>query len=79
MLLVFRSTPPTDWQSRIVARLSGPVATPRSEAGVVVTEHGAADLRGLGLAERARRMIAIAHPAFREQLERQVRENGLLR
>lgn len=65
--------------SRIVARLSGPVATPRSEAGVVVTEHGAADLRGLGLAERARRMIAIAHPAFREQLERQVRENGLLR
>ena len=54
--------------SRIVARLSGPVATPRSEAGVIVTEHGVADLRGLTLRERAPRMIAIAAPAFRERL-----------
>jgi acetyl-CoA hydrolase len=46
--------------SRIVARLSGPVATPRSEAGVVVTEKGAADLRGCSLRERERRMTAIA-------------------
>ena len=64
--------------SRIVARLSGPVATPRSEAGVVVTEHGAADLRGCTLRERAKRMIGIAHPAFREGLERDAREQGLL-
>lgn len=54
--------------SRIVARLSGPVATPRSEAGVIVTEHGAADLRGQTLRERIRRMIAIAAPGFRERL-----------
>lgn len=60
--------------SRIVARLSGPVATPRSEAGVIVTEHGAADLRGLTLRERARRMIAIAAPAFRERLAQQAAE-----
>jgi acyl-CoA hydrolase len=66
-------------RSRIVTRLSGPVATPRSEAGVFVTEHGAADLRGCALAERARRMIAIAHPAFREELERSARESGLPR
>lgn len=65
--------------SRIVARLSGPVATPRSEAGVVVTEHGAADLRGATLAERAKRMIAIAHPAWREALEREARDSKLLR
>jgi acetyl-CoA hydrolase len=65
--------------SRIVAQLSGPVATPRSEAGVIVTEHGAADLRGCGLAERARRMLAIANPAWREALEREAREQGLLR
>jgi len=64
--------------SRVVAKLAGPVATPRSEAGVFVTEHGAADLRGRTLAERARRMIAIAHPAFREALERAARESGLL-
>ncbi len=64
--------------SRIVSKLSGPVATPRSEAGVIVTEHGAADLRGLTLRERARRMIAIAHPAFRKQLEREAGTLGLV-
>jgi acetyl-CoA hydrolase len=59
--------------SRIVARLSGPVSTPRSDAGIIVTEFGIADLRGLGLAERARRMLALAHPDQREQLERDSR------
>jgi acyl-CoA hydrolase len=54
--------------SRIVARLNGPVSTLRSDAGVVVTEHGIADLRGLTLAERAERMIGIAAPEFREAL-----------
>ncbi|MDH4325926.1 MAG: acetyl-CoA hydrolase, partial [Betaproteobacteria bacterium] len=37
---------------RIVETLQGPVATPRSEAGVIVTERGAADLRGRTLRER---------------------------
>jgi acyl-CoA hydrolase len=46
--------------SRMVDKLSGPVATPRSEAGVVVTECGAADLRGCSLREREKRMRAIA-------------------
>jgi len=46
--------------SRIVENLSGPVATPRSEVGVVVSELGAADLRGCSLAERKKRMKAIA-------------------
>jgi acetyl-CoA hydrolase len=64
--------------SRIVAGLSGPVATPRAEAGVFVTEHGAADLRGLSLAQRIPRMIAIAHPAFRESLQHAARDQGLL-
>jgi acyl-CoA hydrolase len=46
--------------SRIVEKLSGPVATPRSEAGVIVTEKGAADLRGCTLRERERRLRAIS-------------------
>ena len=66
-------------RSRVVAQLSGPVATPRSEAGVIVTECGAADLRGATLRERARRMIGIAHPALREGLERAASESGLLK
>jgi acyl-CoA hydrolase len=56
--------------SRIVARLSGPVSTPRSDAGLIITEHGVADLRGLTLSERSARMVDIAHPQFREGLER---------
>jgi acetyl-CoA hydrolase len=48
--------------SRIVESLSGPVSTPRSETGIVVTELGAADLRGCSLEERKRRMRAIAKP-----------------
>jgi len=44
--------------ARLVARLSGPVST--SDAGVVVTEFGAADLRGCDEAERARRLRAVA-------------------
>jgi len=57
-------------RSRIVSRLSGPVTTPRADAGLVVTEYGAADLRGQSLSARARRLIDIAAPAHREFLER---------
>jgi acetyl-CoA hydrolase len=46
--------------SRVVEKLSGPVSVPRSEAGVIVTERGAADLRGCSLAERERRLRAIS-------------------
>jgi acyl-CoA hydrolase len=57
--------------SRIVATLSGPVSTPRCDAGVFVTEYGIADLRGLPLAARRRRMLDIAHPEHRARLERE--------
>lgn len=56
--------------SRIVNSLSGPVSTPRSDAGVIVTEYGTADLRGASMSQRIRRMIAIAHPDDREELEK---------
>ncbi len=56
--------------SRIVPALSGPVTTARSDVDVIVTEFGAAELKGQSLAERSRRLIAIAHPDFREQLDR---------
>ena len=46
--------------SRVVERLSGPVTVGRSDAGIVVTERGAADLRGCTLAERERRLRAIS-------------------
>jgi acyl-CoA hydrolase len=54
--------------SRIVSRLSGPASVARSDAGLIVTEHGVADLRGLPLAGRVERMLAIADPAHRDAL-----------
>jgi len=54
--------------SRIVARLSGPASIARSDAGVIVTEYGSADLRGLPLRERRDRMLAIAHPDHQSAL-----------
>ncbi|HET7670381.1 MAG TPA: acetyl-CoA hydrolase/transferase C-terminal domain-containing protein [Burkholderiales bacterium] len=46
--------------ARVVEKLSGPVSIPRSEAGLFVTEHGVADLRGCTLRERERRMRAVS-------------------
>jgi acyl-CoA hydrolase len=60
--------------SRIVARLAGPTTTARSDADIIVTDFGAAELRGQPLVERVRRMIAVAHPDFREPLEREAHE-----
>jgi acetyl-CoA hydrolase len=54
--------------SRIVARLSGPVSTPRGSVGFVVTEHGVAELRGASERERRERLIAVAAPEFRDSL-----------
>lgn len=65
--------------SKIVSGLSGPVTTARSEVDVIVTEFGAAELKGQDLAERSRRLIAIAHPDFREELDRaahSIRQRG---
>ncbi|HJU11650.1 MAG TPA: acetyl-CoA hydrolase/transferase C-terminal domain-containing protein [Candidatus Binataceae bacterium] len=60
--------------SRIVSVLKDvPITTPRSDADIVVTEFGAAELRGQPLDERIRRMIAITHPKFRDALQCEAR------
>jgi len=66
--------------SRIVARIddSNVVTTPRTDVMYVVTEHGIANLKGKSIHERATALIGLAHPDFREQLEREAREYGLL-
>lgn len=56
-------------RSRIVpAGACRAVTVPRSDVDVVVTEHGAAELRGCPLEERARRLITIADPSHRDAL-----------
>jgi len=67
-------------RSRIVTELTpgNVVTTPRTDTMYVVTEYGMVCLKGKSVAERARAMISIAHPNFREGLERDAREKGLV-
>ncbi len=75
-IIALPSTTSDGQRSRIVASLGGrPVTTARSDVDVIVTEYGAAHLRGCPLRERARRLIAIAHPDHREPLLRAMHES----
>jgi acyl-CoA hydrolase len=68
-IVALRSTARKGTLSTIVPRLeSGIVTTPRADADVVATEYGIAELAGVGVEERAKRLIAIAHPDFRAEL-----------
>ncbi len=59
--------------SRVVPVLTegAGVTTSRGDVHYVVTEYGVADLYGKTIRQRAQALIDIAHPAFREELERQ--------
>jgi acyl-CoA hydrolase len=67
-------------RSRIVFSLTpgNVVTTPRTDVMYVVTEYGMVNLKGKTVAERAKALTAIAHPDFREHLERQAYEHRLI-
>jgi acyl-CoA hydrolase len=67
-------------RSRIVFSLTAGniVTTPRSDVMYLVTEFGMVNLKGRSVAERAKAIIELAHPDFREDLERQAYENRLI-
>jgi acyl-CoA hydrolase len=67
-------------ESRIVPRLadSNIVTTPRTDVMYVVTEYGVVNLKGKSVPERARALIDIAHPEFREELERMAHDYRFL-
>lgn len=66
--------------SRIVDVLTegSGVVTTRADVHYLVTEHGIASLHGKSLRERARELIAVAHPDFREDLRAAARRRKLL-
>ena len=66
--------------SRIACELDrgAAVSTSRNDVHHIVTEYGVADLRGKSLRERARALIAIAHPDFREALMEEAKTKGIL-
>jgi acyl-CoA hydrolase len=79
-IIALASTAEGGKASRIVAELrpGAGVVTTRAHVRTVVTEYGVAELYGRSLAERARALTAIAHPDFREELERAAREHPTL-
>jgi itaconate CoA-transferase len=76
-IIACHSTAANGTVSRIVPALDGPVTTPRNDTHIVVTEFGWADLKGMTADERARALIDLAHPDFREMLERAAHAKGL--
>ena len=78
--IVLHSTTSDGARSRIRSNLTegSVVTTLKNTVDHVVTEWGVAKLHGRSLAERARALIGIAHPDFRDDLERDAKTLGLL-
>ena len=78
--IVVPSTARDDSISRIVPVLAPGthVSTSKNDINYVVTEYGVAQLRGKSAKQRAKELIGIAHPAFREELTAQARLIHLL-
>jgi acyl-CoA hydrolase len=78
--IVLPSTAKGDTISRIVPTLEPGtlVTTSKNDVNYVVTEYGVAQLRGKTMRERARALIAIAHPDFRGELHEQAARLRLL-
>ena len=54
------------------------VTDDRMDVEHIVTENGVVNLRGLSTAERARALISIAHPQFRDELTAAARKVVLI-
>lgn len=67
-----RSSPRSTWRWPPVLVSQAP----RADVQYIVTEYGVAEIRFRSIAERARAMISIAHPQFREQLTYEARKAG---
>jgi acyl-CoA hydrolase len=67
-------------KSRIVLDLTpgNITTTPRTDTMYVVTEYGIVNLKGKSVADRALALISIAHPDFRDDLERKARQHHLV-
>jgi len=74
-IIALPSTASNGTVSRVVPFLNrgAGVTTTRAHVRTVVTEWGVAELFGKSIAERARELIAIAHPSFRDELSAQAR------
>ncbi len=79
-IIALPSTAKGDTLSRIVPQLKpgAGVVTTRADVHWVVTEHGAVNLHGKSYRERAKALIGISHPNFRDELEAYAKEQKLI-
>jgi 4-hydroxybutyrate CoA-transferase len=80
-IIAFTSTAKNGTMSRIVPFLKqgAGVTTTRGDVHYVITEYGIAELYGKPVSERVRSLIKIAHPNFRDELERYAKEVKYIR
>ena len=78
--IAFSSTTKNDTISKIKSTLTpgAVVTTSKNDVDYIVTEYGVAHLRGEPLSSRARQLIAIAHPNFRDELTFEAKKRGIL-
>lgn len=78
--IAFPSTAKGGSVSRITPMLTpgAIVTTSKNDVDYIVTEYGAAKLRGKTLAQRTRALIGIAHPKFRDELTHQAKKQMIL-
>jgi len=79
-IIALPSTARDGTTSRIVSHLKegAGVVTSRGDVRYVATEFGVAYLHGKTVRERCKSLIAIAHPKFREELEKSARARNLI-
>ena len=75
-IFVLRSTLKQGKSSRIVSSFAPGtiVSIPWTFVDYVVTEYGVAKLLGKSRKQRARELVAVAHPGFRDELEKEMKE-----
>ena len=78
--IAFPSTAMNGSVSRIVPTLTpgAIVTTSKNDVDYIATEYGVAKLRGKTLSQRAKALIAIAHPDFRDKLTYQAKRRNIL-
>lgn len=77
-ILAFESTAKQGQITKIVPKVTGVVTDLRIDTQYVATEYGIINLKGLSSSERARQLIGIAHPNFRDTLTESAKNLHLL-
>ncbi len=79
-IIALHSTTADDAQSKIVFELApgAKVSISRNDIDTVVTEYGVAELSGKSVASRVKKLVAIAHPKFRDSLLNDAKKVGYI-